>query len=272
MQLNQQGQIQQHVVSGLSYGAGTHPHNDPTSQASDDWYKSAVYVSWKAGQDDTRAVTVCIWSCPERLDKRLQRLCLSPEWNKVLRDPFIILCMAADELYIDLEEQARRIFRAFGAVEKSTLALASSPEQRVRAINFDFQGLSNISKHVLHMSEGAVAAQVTVNAIIDSHERLKKIQDMTVGHHWDLDERLRHKLHLFKSVGLQLSSLEKRTQNLTNLAFNIVAQRNNQIVIDDNQSMKALTFAALVILPINLLAVSDHQYVGVFPTRECVGV
>lgn len=69
-----------------------------------------------------------------------------------------------------------------------------------------------------------------------------------------LREDLLYHQSLFRSTQLRLSSLEKRIQNASNLAFNMVTQQDSLIMMQDSASVTILTTVAAAFLPITCIA------------------
>lgn len=69
-----------------------------------------------------------------------------------------------------------------------------------------------------------------------------------------LREGLLYHKSLFRSTQLRLSSLDKRIQNASTLAFNMVTQQDSLIMMQDSASVTILTAVAAAFLPITSIA------------------
>lgn len=69
-----------------------------------------------------------------------------------------------------------------------------------------------------------------------------------------LREGLLYHRSLFRSTQLRLSSLDKRIQNASTLAFNMVTQQDSLIMMQDSASVTILTAVAAAFLPITSIA------------------
>lgn len=69
-----------------------------------------------------------------------------------------------------------------------------------------------------------------------------------------LKEGLLYHRSLFQSTQLRLSSLDKRIQNASTLAFNMVTQQDSLVMIHDSASVAIVTTVAAVFLPITSIA------------------
>lgn len=69
-----------------------------------------------------------------------------------------------------------------------------------------------------------------------------------------LREGLLYHRSLFRSTQLRLSSLDKRIQNASTLAFNMVTQQDSLIMMQDSASVTLLTVVAAAFLPITSIA------------------
>lgn len=223
------------------------------SQANFDWYKSAFFLSWTRVVDKPTSLTLCCWSAPLELETALEALFQHGDPTVLLRDPFTLLATAAHELYLELNQQVARMATAHGRLESDTLSLAAATAQSGRTVTFDFVGLSNISKHIIHLGEGTRGALGTIDAMLECHGEMAGLFDEDSRS--ETRQKLRHTRMMLRSTELQMASLEKRVQNLTSLAFNSVAQYNNQVLLLDSLNMRTIAVVTLCFLPMTALAV-----------------
>lgn len=62
-------------------------------------------------------------------------------------------------------------------------------------------------------------------------------------------ETLRYRYSLFSSTRLRLTSLQKRVDNTTTLAFNLVTQQDSRLMMQDSASMTIISFITVLFLP-----------------------
>ena len=84
---------------------------------------------------------------------------------------------------------------------------------------FDFLGLANLSKHVNHLKEACDALLETITALERMHTKyyMRHPGRTSVFDIAAVEDAFEHKHSLIVSIVLQISSLEKRVSNLTNL-------------------------------------------------------
>lgn len=140
---------------------------------------------------------------------------------------------------------------------------------------FDFVGLHNISKHVIYLKEGSLAAVALVKRFCEGHESIMK--DVTCTERLFLmrsvHELLLHKATSLEGLVLRVAGMDSLTQNLINLvrrlcalsishttlmvwkAFNTVSQRDSNSLKEDSQAMKIIANLTIFFLPTTALAV-----------------
>lgn len=115
----------------------------------------------------------------------------------------------------------------------------------------DFVGLYNCSKHLIHLAEGVDSALMVVQRLLahvkttlgkPSTKKREEVRQQLV-------DRLQYRQSVFDSTRLRLRSLEKRTDNAANLAFNLVTQQDSMILMQDSRSMKTIAALTMVFLP-----------------------
>ncbi|KAI9713842.1 MAG: hypothetical protein M1820_000572 [Bogoriella megaspora] len=235
------------------------------SQADWSWQKAGFFLKWQdtlldstpdysvSGTSSSRfdQVTCCFWGATQAIANRFGDIIRTPSWTDVLQDPFVILDVILDELYLLVDMQKTRLASAFGQIETQTLLHAANHESR--PTEFDFAGLANIAKHNIHL--GTDSTLEIAEAIHRYHctyfSRYRDVKDNRLVH--AVEDALEHKRVQFKCIHLQVLSREKRIQNLTNLAFNLVSQQNNRTVMAESRNMKVIATISLVFLPFALV-------------------
>src|SRR4051812_13141780 len=96
------------------------------------------------------------------------------------------------------------------------------------------ESLANVGKKHPAWTTAAPGASST-NVVLDLHEQVR--------------ESLRYRRSLFNSTKLRLTSLQKRVDNMTSLAFNLVTQQDSRLMIRDSASMTIISFITVLFLP-----------------------
>ncbi|KAK9850379.1 Magnesium transport protein CorA [Penicillium brevicompactum] len=133
-------------------------------------------------------------------------------------------------------------------------------QKDLEAFQPQFILLHDLSRHISHSKEILDVALDTVDSITHQYSLLDE-------HHpapetrlrWqsrDIEQQLYFAMKSLRSTKLRCISLSERLQNEINLAFNIVAQRDNEVSIQmakhsltDNTMMKTVAIVSLVYLP-----------------------
>jgi hypothetical protein len=218
------------------------------SQADFSWIRSGFFLTSQPGSDTESTVTlICFGASPET-ERRFENLTLNPAWEQALQDPFILLDIVFDELYIQLDTVAWKLGGVFGEMEGKILHRASKPGSAADRI--DFVGLHNISKHVIYLREGVEASLQTLQQLTRHHGQSNSESALRNS----TQDSLEYCRTLFQSTQLRLVSLEKRTANLINLSFNLVTQQDSRVMQKDSSSMKTIAAMTLIFLPAGTVA------------------
>ena len=107
------------------------------------------------------------------------------------------------------------------------------------------------------MSEAAAAAVLEMDMVIAHLQELSpntaaasssnNLRSSTISH-------FRYRKSAFQSTQLRLASLDKRIANVISLSFNLVTQRDSQVLKQDSNAMKAIAVLTLVFLPLTGIA------------------
>lgn len=207
-------------------------------------------MSQPVSENESIVTLICFGVSPE-VERRLESLTLNPAWEKALRDPFLLLDIIFDGLYIQLDTVAWKLSEIFGSIEGKILHRASKPGSAADRI--DFVALHNISKHVIYLREGAEAALMTLQRLTRHHDR-SNAQSAYSALRMSTQDSLQYCQTLFQSTQLRLTSLEKRMGNLVNLSFNLVTQQDSRVMQKDSSSMKTIAAMTLIFLPAGTVA------------------
>jgi Mg2+ and Co2+ transporter CorA len=163
-----------------------------------------------------------------------------------------------EQLFLLLDKAAWTLAGWFRSKERSALnSVRQQQSSHVEAT--DFATLHEIAKHGIYMSEAAAAAVLQMEMII---AHLQESLSSSGGAVAAADEQQRkiaisqfyYQKSAFLSTQLRLASLDKRIANVISLSFNLVTQRDSQVLKQDSNAMKAIAVLTLVFLPLTGIA------------------
>jgi hypothetical protein len=93
-----------------------------------------------------------------------------------------------------------------------------------------------------------------------------------VSPHTLLRDNLYYIRSLFRNTRLRLTSLQKRVDNTTNLAFHLVTQQDSRLMVRDSASMTVISFLTVLFLPTVSIAtvVGSEIFQTEYPAKESV--
>ncbi|QDS77316.1 hypothetical protein FKW77_004696 [Venturia effusa] len=225
-------------------------------------------------QCDTQppSLEVVLFGAEEDMKARLRQIVEGEGWKDILSDPYILLDVILDELYLNMDRNVQDVSGLFGGIESGVINSTASPGQATAQINF--QILHNLSKDVIYLEE-------SFDSIMHTAESISKYHYSLLGSGSKFSTRVQDGLEYRKAIlassRLQVRSLKNRVQNLIDLAFHLVTQNESRIFQQDSFSMHALALVSLLFVPLAsvssflgtpFFAVSapvqlDHDYRGV---------
>ncbi|KAI4168899.1 MAG: hypothetical protein LQ343_006054 [Gyalolechia ehrenbergii] len=215
------------------------------------WLPSGYFLRWKnptAESLHNTEVTFIIFSATPDLKKHLQQLVSKPDWRQSFMDPFGLLVIVAENLFLELSMTIDKVLCVLQYTEVLHSAGGEKTEQES-----DFVGLHNISKHVSYLKEGSLAAVALVKRFCEGHESI--MRDTTCIERLDLmrsvHELLLHKATSFEGLVLRVAGMESLTQNLINLV-RLLGDSNS--LKEDSQAMKVIANLTIIFLPTTALA------------------
>jgi len=105
---------------------------------------------------------------------------------------------------------------------------------------------------VIYLNEGADAIILAVESMLNASLTLDI--GVPITGRLRAPQGLRYCKNQFQSTQLQLRSLEKRMENIIQLAFNLISQHDNRIIQRDSTSMKTIAVMTLLFLPTTTIA------------------
>lgn len=218
------------------------------------WIVCDTYLHVRKRKDESKnSVTLLFFGAPPKVVQRFERLFGSDAWADAVREPYILLALVYEQLFLLLDKAAWTLAGWFRSKERSALnSVHQESSSHVEAT--DFATLHEIAKHGIYMSEAAAAAVLEMEMVI---AHLQELSTSAVASN-DLREvaisQFRYRKSAFQSTQLRLASLDKRIANVISLSFNLVTQRDSQVLKQDSNAMKAIAVLTLVFLPLTGIA------------------
>lgn len=214
-----------------------------------------LHLRQRKGKDDSRCVTLLCFGAQPRIIQRFERLLKSEAWADAVQEPYILFALVYEQLFLILDGNAWTLASWFRGTERGVMNSSRQEQKHSRAEPADFAMLHEIAKQGIYMSEAATAAVIQMENII------AYLREPSSGKQAS-DDRMReialqqftYQKSAFRSTQLRLSSLDKRIANIISLSFNLVAQRDSQIMRQDSSAMKAIAVLTLIFLPLTGIA------------------
>ena len=208
-------------------------------------------------QAKKKSVTLIFFGAPPKVVQRFERLLASDAWADAVQEPYILLALVYEQLFLLLDKAAWTLAGWFRSKERSALnSVRQDSSSSTRAAEAtDFATLHEIAKHGIYMSEAAAAAVLQMETVISHLQELPSnktapllsLRPSTISH-------LHYLKSSFLSTQLRLASLDKRIANVISLSFNLVTQRDSTVLKQDSNAMKAIAVLTLVFLPLTGIA------------------
>ncbi|KAJ9606941.1 hypothetical protein H2200_008952 [Cladophialophora chaetospira] len=205
------------------------------------WLRSGYFLS----RDAQQKTTLICFGASNMLEKRFLSL-PGENWQAATEDPFSLLAVVLSDLHLQLDEQLWTLNTSVGTVEHHTIASAEA-----RDFKLNFVHLHYIAKNLIHLKEASDALLQTVQHMIA--EQSETPTPASWGY-MKASSALRYQQTLLESINLRAISMEKRMQNVINLSFNLVAQRDSATILTESSSMHTIALTTLIFLPISTVA------------------
>lgn len=220
------------------------------------WIVCDTYLHVRKRKDEPKNnVTLLFFGAPPKVVQRFERLLGSEAWADAVQEPYILLTLVYEQLFLLLDKAAWTLAGWFRSKERTALnSVRQESSSHVEAT--DFATLHEIAKHGIYMSEAAAAAVLEMEMVISHLQDLSPnttasssndLRSSTISH-------FHYRKSAFQSTQLRLASLDKRIANVISLSFNLVTQRDSQVLKQDSNAMKAIAVLTLVFLPLTGIA------------------
>ncbi|KAL6246645.1 hypothetical protein RBB50_006884 [Rhinocladiella similis] len=206
------------------------------------WLRSAYFLR----RDEHGRLTLICFGSSKALVQRFEGL---PQriWTTVLTNPFNLFSIVLADLHRQVDEQLWTLNRYVGDYERYAI------DSTVVTSDFDqnWVDLHYIAKNIIHIKEAVDAVLRTISHIIRAQSE-GEVADKVEARKTTL--ALHYSESLFESVDLRAISMEKRMQNVINLSFNLVAQKDSSRIKTESSSMHTIALTTLIFLPISTVA------------------
>jgi hypothetical protein len=215
------------------------------------WIVCDAYLHVRTQKDESKCVTMLFFGAPPRVIQRFERLLVSDAWADAVQEPYILFALVYEQLFLLLDQAAWTLAGWFRSKERGALDSVRQEASHVEAT--DFATLHEIAKHGIYLSEAAAAAVLEMEMVI---AHLREISSGTASDHLSkvAITQFQYQKASFRSTQLRLVSLDKRIANVISLSFNLVTQRDSQVLRQDSNAMKAIAVLTLVFLPLTGIA------------------
>ncbi|KIW19460.1 hypothetical protein PV08_00032 [Exophiala spinifera] len=200
------------------------------------WLRSAYFLR----RDEHGLLTLICFGASNPLVQRLESLPKSV-WDIVLTNPFNLFNTILADLHRQVDEQLWTLNR-YHAID-STVATSDFDQNWVE--------LHYIAKNIIHIKEAVDAVLRTISHIVRAQSE-GGVAGTAETRKTNL--ALHYSESLFESVDLRAISMEKRMQNVINLSFNLVAQKDSSRIKTESSSMHTIALTTLIFLPISTVA------------------
>ena len=225
------------------------------------WIVCDTYLHIRKHKDESKtSVTLLFFGAPPKVVQRFERLLASKAWADAVLEPYLLLALVYEQLFLLLDKAAWTLAGWFRSTERRALDSArqeSSPSPSHAHVEAtDFATLHEIAKHGIYMSEAAAAAVLEMEMITAHLQERRPSNTATATAHLRSAAIAHFQYHKssFQSTQLRLASLDKRIANVISLSFNLATQRDSQVLKQDSNAMKAIAVLTLVFLPLTGIA------------------
>jgi hypothetical protein len=215
------------------------------------WIVCDAYLHVRPRRDESKCVTLLFFGAPPKVIQRFGRLLESDAWTDAVQEPYILFALVYEQLFLLLDQAAWTLAGWFRSKERGALDSVQQESSRVEAT--DFATLHEIAKHGIYLSEAAAAVVLGMEMVI-AH-----LREVSSGVESDRLSKVaitqfQYQKASFRSTQLRLASLDKRIANVISLSFNLVTQRDSQVLRQDSNAMKAIAVLTLVFFPLTGIA------------------
>lgn len=231
------------------------------------WIVCDAYLHIRSPQTDTESgknntITLLFFGAPPKVLQRFERLLTSDTdaWTDAVQEPYVLFALVYEQLFLLLDSAAWTLAGWFRSKERGALDSVRQNSAHSHVEAADFATLHEIAKHGIYLSEAANAAVLQMEMVIGhlreqhSSASVPPTQSPCTPLSQAAITQFQYQKAAFRSTQLRLGSLDKRIANVIGLSFNLVTQRDSQVMRQDSNAMKAIAVLTLVFLPLTGIA------------------
>lgn len=197
-----------------------------------------------------RCVTFVCFGSTQDIRDRLQNLLKKGNVHDILHDPYVLIDILIDELYQLVTVHMKLLRNEFRDIENSIIQATPTPKYALDHANFPV--LHNMAKDAIYLEQSLKSLHKIASSATRFHQKhLISCQCDIV---MSVQNSLEYRLTVIESSQVQIDTLQKRTHNLIHLTFNLVSQRDSQVMQMESYSMHVIAGIGLLLVPIASLS------------------
>ncbi|KAJ0119973.1 hypothetical protein J7T55_000823 [Diaporthe amygdali] len=217
--------------------------------------RSTTHSFGTSGSENEKRVTAVVFEPPYTYWDLVHRLFESDDWQDVLHNPFLLFAMYFEAWYLLVDESAWTI------LDNGIFRQSSSDDiERHHMLNIDYPRIHTLAKDAIHLVEGVDATLRSLQCVLNAHSATATHQDPI----WrGTNDAFNHRIEMFQSTKLRLTSVDQRLKNVINLAFNVTSMRDSTVMREDSYIMRTISVIAVIFLPISIISsIFGSQFFG----------
>ncbi|KAK0612125.1 hypothetical protein B0T14DRAFT_571954 [Immersiella caudata] len=199
------------------------------------------------GSSPGSTTLVCFGATPN-VRSRLDKFTDSADKELACTQPYLFFAPILSGLHADLDDMAWNLNEIFANDEAKLLTGAYEITKLTASDSNIFASLHYLAKYCFVLLETATSLQLVTETIIS------QLTSPSTPNNTALVESLQHTLTLIQSTHLRLTTLRQRIKNAITLAFNLNADKDTKIMMDDSHAMRVIAFMTAFLLPATAIA------------------
>ncbi|KAK0649823.1 hypothetical protein B0T16DRAFT_389800 [Cercophora newfieldiana] len=199
------------------------------------------------GSSPGSTTLVCFGATPN-VRSRLDKFTDSVDKELACTQPYLFFAPILSGLHADLDDMAWNLNEIFANDEAKLLTGAYEITKLTASDSNIFASLHYLAKYCFVLLETATSLQLVTETIIS------QLTSPSTPNNTALVESLQHTLTLIHSTHLRLTTLRQRIKNAIALAFNLNADKDTKIMMDDSHAMRVIAFMTAFLLPATAIA------------------
>ncbi|KAH6855201.1 hypothetical protein B0I37DRAFT_50372 [Chaetomium sp. MPI-CAGE-AT-0009] len=224
---------------------------EPALAAGHRWYKSAFFLR----KDQHGNVSLVLFCPTPGVRERLDQFIEARSWHDVEAEPLALFDLILDGLFREVDTTVWKLLDEISGLERRVVHATNARGGTQRATEtVNFAELHSWATHLIHLGEAVESCILVVDGCLRSIGKKhfggnSGTEIVILDPHEQAREMFRYRRSLFSSTRLRITSLHKRVDNTTTLAFNLVTQQDSQLMIKDSASVTIISFITVLFLP-----------------------